>query len=68
VRQVRLVYWDATPYDEGFVAIDSLAVRATVRGRGGTVLRPAIALLESGRDFPKDSPILMLVRGAGCRS
>jgi len=63
VRQVRLVYCDATPYDEGFVAIDSLAVRATVRGRGGTVLQPAIALLESRRDFPKDSPILIITDG-----
>ena len=63
VRQVRLVYCDATPYDEGFVAIDTLAVRTTVRGRGGTVLQPAVALLESRRDFPKDSPILIITDG-----
>lgn len=63
VQQVRLVYCDATPYDEGFVTIDSLATRVSVRGRGGTVLQPAVTLLETRRDFPKDGPILIITDG-----
>jgi predicted metal-dependent peptidase len=67
VKQVRLVYCDAQPYDEGFVAIDSLASRVQVRGRGGTVLQPAVNLLQSRTDFPKDSPILIITDGV-CES
>lgn len=63
VKQVRLVYCDATPYDEGFVAIESLAARVSVRGRGGTVLQPAVTLLETRQDFPKDCPILIITDG-----
>ncbi len=63
VQQVRLVYCDATPYDEGFVTIDSLATRVSVRGRGGTVLQPAVTLLETRQDFPKDGPILIITDG-----
>lgn len=63
VREVRLVYCDAQPYDEGFVAIEALASRVSVRGRGGTVLQPAVDLLQTRRDFPKDAPILMITDG-----
>ncbi len=63
VKQVRLVYCDAQPYDEGFIDIDSLASRVQVRGRGGTVLQPAVNLLESRSDFPKESPILIITDG-----
>jgi predicted metal-dependent peptidase len=63
VKQVRLIYCDAQPYDEGFVAIDSLASRVQVRGRGGTVLQPAVNLLQTRTDFPKDSPILIITDG-----
>jgi predicted metal-dependent peptidase len=63
VKYVRLVYCDATPYDEGYVTIDSLAMRVQVRGRGGTVLQPAIVLLEGQRDFPKTAPILVITDG-----
>ncbi len=63
VREVRLVYCDAQPYDEGFVAIEALASRVSVRGRGGTVLQPAVNLLQTRRDFPKDAPILMITDG-----
>lgn len=63
VKQVRLVYCDAAPYDEGFVSIESLAMRVSVRGRGGTVLQPAVTLLETRRDFPKDCPILIITDG-----
>jgi predicted metal-dependent peptidase len=63
VREVRLVYCDAQPHDEGFVAIDALASRVSVRGRGGTVLQPAVDLLQTRRDFPKDAPILLITDG-----
>jgi predicted metal-dependent peptidase len=63
VKQVRLVFCDAQPYDEGFVSIDSLAARVHVRGRGGTVLQPAVQLLQTRKDFPKDCPILIITDG-----
>jgi predicted metal-dependent peptidase len=63
VEQVRLVYCDAVPYDEGYVAIESLAGRVSVRGRGGTVLQPAIRLLETRADFPRACPILVITDG-----
>ena len=63
VREVRLVWCDAQPHDEGFVAIESLASRASVRGRGGTVLQPAVDLLQTRRDFPKDAPLLLITDG-----
>lgn len=63
VKQVRLVYCDATPYDEGYVTVDSLVTRVAVRGRGGTVLQPALTLLETRQDFPKDCPILVITDG-----
>jgi len=60
---VRLVFCDAHSYDEGFVTIESLAARVSVRGRGGTVLQPAVDLLQTRRDFPRDAPILMITDG-----
>ena len=63
VNQVRLVFCDATPYDEGFVSIESLATRVSVRGRGGTVLQPAVTFLETRQDFPKRCPILIITDG-----
>lgn len=65
VKEVRLVYCDAQPYDEGFVAVEALASRVQVRGRGGTVLQPAVNLLQGRADFPKDCPILLITDG-GC--
>jgi predicted metal-dependent peptidase len=63
VKEVRLVYCDASPYDEGYVPIDSLASRVQVRGRGGTVLQAAVNLLQGQRDFPKECPILIITDG-----
>lgn len=63
VKQVRLVYCDAQPYDEGFVEVDALASRVQVRGRGGTVLQSAVNLLQGKPDFPKDCPILIITDG-----
>ncbi|MFT4103876.1 MAG: hypothetical protein QM674_23205 [Burkholderiaceae bacterium] len=67
VRQVRLVYCDAQPYDEGYVPIDALASRVRVRGRGGTVLQAAVDLLQLQQDFARDGPILIITDG-GCES
>jgi predicted metal-dependent peptidase len=31
-----------------------------VKGRGGTILQPAVDLLENAKDFPKNAPILII--------
>jgi predicted metal-dependent peptidase len=64
VPAVRLVYCDAAPYDEGYVAPDDLLDRVRVKGRGGTVLQAAVDLLEQASDFPKTGPILVITDGA----
>ena len=63
VQMVRIIYCDAQPYDEGYVNIELLAQKIKVRGGGGTVLQPAIDLLERAKDFPDDAPILILTDG-----
>lgn len=63
VKQVRLVYCDAQPYDEGYVQVESLASRVRVRGRGGTVLQAAVNLLQGQKDFAKECPILVITDG-----
>lgn len=63
VKQVRLIYCDAQPYDEGYVQVDALASRVRVRGRGGTVLQSAVNLLQGQKDFAKDCPILIITDG-----
>jgi predicted metal-dependent peptidase len=63
VSQIRVVFCDARPYDEGYVDVASLAHRVRVRGRGGTVLQPGIDLLEAAKDFPKDAPIMVISDG-----
>lgn len=63
VKQVRLVYCDAQPYDEGYVPVESLASRVRVRGRGGTVLQTAVNLLQGQKDFAKECPILIITDG-----
>jgi len=34
-----------------------------LRGQGGTVLQPAINLLEKAPDFPPDAPVLIITDG-----
>lgn len=63
VKYVRLVFCDAQAYDEGYVSIDSLLNKISVKGRGGTVLQPAINMLEHALDFPKNAPILVISDG-----
>lgn len=63
VVAVRVVFCDAAPYDQGHVPPETIAGRVKVRGRGGTILQPAIKLLESAEDFPKTGPLLIITDG-----
>jgi len=63
VPLVRLVFCDACAYDAGYVSVDDLAGRVEITGGGGTMLQPAVDLLESAKDFPKDGPILIITDG-----
>ncbi|MEU4291491.1 hypothetical protein AB0E63_24955 [Kribbella sp. NPDC026596] len=63
VPAARVVYCDAVAYDAGYVPVDDIAGRVQVRGRGGTVLQPAVDLLERADDFPVDGPILLITDG-----
>lgn len=60
VSFVRVVFCDAQAYDIGYVAPEDIAGRVMVKGRGGTILQPAVDLLENSKDFPKDGPILII--------
>ena len=63
VPLARVVFCDATYYDQGYMSPEVIAERVRVRGRGGTVLQPAINLLERATDFPKDGPIIIITDG-----
>lgn len=63
VSRVRLVFCDAQPYDEGYVPIESLAQKISVKGRGGTELQQAVNYLEHADDFPNEAPILIITDG-----
>ncbi|AEV82868.1 hypothetical protein ACWT_1849 [Actinoplanes sp. SE50] len=66
VREVpaaRVVFCDAAAYDAGYLPVDDIAGRVRVRGRGGTMLQPAVDLLERAADFPRDGPLLVITDG-----
>lgn len=63
VPYVRVVFCDAAAYDAGYLAPEDIAGRVEVKGRGGTVIQPAVDLLEHAKDFPKDGPILIITDG-----
>lgn len=63
VTSARVVFCDATAYDEGYLSPEAIAGRVRIRGRGGTVLQPGIDLLEHAEDFPKEGPILVITDG-----
>ncbi len=63
VKQVRVVFCDAAPYDQGYMEASDIAGSVKVRGRGGTVLQPGIELLEQAPDFPKGAPVLIITDG-----
>ncbi len=60
VSLVRVVFCDARAYDVGYVAPEDIAGRVMVKGRGGTILQPAVDMLENAKDFPKNGPILII--------
>lgn len=57
---VRVVFCDAQAYDAGYITPEEIAGRVMVKGRGGTILQPAVDLLENAKDFPKNAPILII--------
>ncbi len=63
VPAVRVVFCDAATYDQGYMPPEAIAGRVRIKGRGGTVLQPAIDLLEGAEDFPKKGPILIVTDG-----
>lgn len=63
VPQVRVIQCDAGIHDMGYVESERLLETVEVKGRGGTVLMPAIERLESATDCPKDAPILIITDG-----
>jgi predicted metal-dependent peptidase len=63
VPAARVVFCDAVAYDAGYVAVEDIAGRVKIRGRGGTVLQPGVNLLERSPDFPADGPILVITDG-----
>jgi predicted metal-dependent peptidase len=64
VPRARVVFCDAAAYDAGYLAVDDIAGRVRVRGRGGTELQPGITTLERADDFPTDAPILVITDAA----
>jgi len=64
VPLVRVVQCDAGIHDMGYVPPETLLQRVEIRGRGGTVLQPAIARLEGADDFPREAPLLVITDGA----
>ncbi len=63
VSFARVVFCDAQAYDAGYLSPDDIAGRVCVKGRGGTILQPAVDLLERADDFPKNGPVLMITDG-----
>jgi predicted metal-dependent peptidase len=63
VDLVRLIFCDAAVYDQGFVGPEEIAGRVRVRGRGGTILQPALDLLDQALDFPPEGPVLIITDG-----
>jgi predicted metal-dependent peptidase len=63
VPAVRVVFCDALAYDQGYLPAEDLAGRVRLQGQGGTVLQPAINLLEKAPDFPPAAPVLIITDG-----
>ncbi len=62
---VRVIFCDASAYDQGYLRPEDIAGRVKIRGRGGTVLQPGIDLLDKTDDFPGNAPLLIITDG-GC--
>lgn len=64
ISEVRMVMCDTRPFDEGFIKVEKLRRPYQIWGRGGTILQPAVELLQDVEDFPADAPILIITDGA----
>jgi predicted metal-dependent peptidase len=60
VPMVRVIFCDAYAYDQGYMRPEAIADSVKVKGRGGTILQPAVNLLEKTEDFPAKGPILII--------
>ncbi len=63
VPLARVIFCDAAYYDQGYMPPEAIAERVRVRGRGGTILQPALSFLERTPDFPKNGPVLIITDG-----
>jgi predicted metal-dependent peptidase len=63
VRYVRLICCDAAAHDMGYVTPERLLEAIELRGRGGTVLMPAIQMIERAHDIPREAPVLIVTDG-----
>lgn len=63
VTGARVVFCDAAPFDAGYLPVAEIAHRVRVRGRGGTLLQPAVDLLQRADDFPPTAPVLVITDG-----
>lgn len=63
VHQVRVIFCDATAYDVGYMVPEEIADKVEIQGGGGTVLQPALNLIENVKDFPKAGPVLIITDG-----
>jgi predicted metal-dependent peptidase len=63
VSRIRVLFCDAVTYDQGYMPPEALLERVQVKGRGGTVLQPAIDILRRAEDFPKSGPVLIVTDG-----
>ena len=50
---VASCFCDANAYDAGYLSPEDVARQVEVKGRGGTILQPAVHLLEHANDFPR---------------
>ena len=62
VRNVRVVYCDASPHDAGWLPPEQIAPPAGGR-HGPTCLQPGVDLLLTDPAFPVDRPILLITDG-----
>ncbi|MEM7334048.1 MAG: VWA-like domain-containing protein [Chloroflexota bacterium] len=63
VYQTRVIFCDATYYDQGYMSPEDIASRVQIKGRGGTILQPAINYLNAQDDFPPKGPVLIITDG-----
>ena len=63
VDGIRVINCDAAAYDEGWLLPEELTGRVELHGGGGTILQPALDLIERLKDLPDDAPVMILTDG-----